>query len=179
VSDDIAAGQVGDDSDFAKELESYRDRLFEKARWICGFDSSHADDLAQETMCRALRRRDQFKRGTRMWAWLVTILMNLYRDYLKHQKVACDVPPELAEAEMAAYDMAYVEVTDDDLYAAIDSLELELRDVIDCCELQGMRHREAAEKLRIPLGTVGTRLQRAKRRLKEILRVKDRKRGKP
>lgn len=155
-------------SDFAAIAELHRAHLLRVAQRLSG-NAEVAKDLVQETLLRALRRFEQFEPGTHAGVWLVTILTNLFYDYLKHQKVERKAEPELVALEPATYELTMTTVADADLYAAIAALEPELREVVELCYLQQIRYREAAAILNVPVGTIGTRLMRARDRLRELL----------
>jgi len=154
--------------DFAAIATQHRTALHRVAMRLSG-DAALAEDLVQETLLRALRRFEQFRPGTHPGTWMAAILTNLYFDYLKHQKVERKAEPELARAEEVEDDPVLGGVADDDLYAAIRSLEPELRRVVELCYLEQMRYREVAAILDVPVGTIGTRLMRARARLRELL----------
>lgn len=154
--------------DFAEVAAEQRPALQRVAVRLTG-NMALAEDLVQETLLRALRRFDQFRPGTHPGTWLAAILTNLYFDYLKHQKVERKAEPELARAEAVEDDPVLGSVADGDLYAAIRSLEPELRRVVELCYLEQMRYREVAAILDVPVGTIGTRLMRARIRLRELL----------
>jgi RNA polymerase sigma-70 factor (ECF subfamily) len=152
--------------DFGDSIESHRAHLLRVALRLSG-NQDVASDLVQETLLRALRRRDQFRIGTDIGTWLVTILTNLYFDYLKHLKVERRAEPALAASDAAEDTSLLSTIPDAKLYAAIQALEPELREVVELCYLQQLRYRDAAQRLNLPIGTVGTRLKRAR----EILHV--------
>jgi len=153
--------------EFAEVAVQQRPALYRIALRLAG-NAALAEDLVQETMLRALRRFDQFRPGTHPGTWMAAILTNLYFDYLKHQKVERKAEPELARGEVE-YDLVLGGIVDDDLYAAIRSLDPELRRVVELCYLEQMRYREVAAILDVPVGTIGTRLMRARARLRELL----------
>jgi RNA polymerase sigma-70 factor (ECF subfamily) len=130
-----------------------------------------ADDLVQDTVTRALVRRALFQPGTNLETWLVTILTNLFLDEIKHRKVERKAEPKLAVLEVVELqrDLTIARISDLDLHEAIQTLERDLRDVIECCYVREMRYREAADTLGIAMGTVATRLVRARAKLKEML----------
>jgi RNA polymerase sigma-70 factor, ECF subfamily len=154
--------------DFAEIAAEVRPSLQRVALRLSG-NASLAEDLVQETLLRALRRFDRFRPGTHPATWMAAILTNLYFDYLKHQKVERKAEPELSRSEAVEVDRVLVDVADDDLHAAIRSLEPELRRVVELCYLEQMRYREVAAILDVPVGTIGTRLMRARIRLRELL----------
>jgi len=155
-------------SDFGELAELHRANLLRVAFRLSG-NAETAKDLVQETLLRAFRRFAQFQRGTHAGNWLVAILTNLFFDQLKHQKVERKAEPKLAAAEAVECDPAISTISDADLYAAVQALEPELRDVVELCYLQQIRYRDAAAILNVPVGTIGTRLMRARDRLRDLL----------
>jgi RNA polymerase sigma-70 factor (ECF subfamily) len=155
---------------FGERVGAYCERLHHKAQWLTG-NRDHADDLVQETVARALERRAQFRPDTNLEAWLVTILMNLFIDQIKHRKVERKAEPKLAMHEAAELDLdlTIAQISDLDIHEAIQTLEPELRDVVERCYVRELRYRVAAEELGIAIGTVATRLVRARKRLYEML----------
>lgn len=162
------ASDPRDGGDFGKLVESHRDRLHRRALRLSG-NSDTAHDLVQQTLLRALERRAQFQSGSHLETWLVTILGNLFLDQLRHRKVERRAEPALSVSEAVEDDLSLATVSDDELYAAIDSLAPELSEVVELCYLRELRYREAAAILKVPSGTVATRLMRARGRLRELL----------
>lgn len=166
---------MASEASFRELFELHRDYLYRLGVKLSG-NAETAKDLVQETFCRALQRFDKFQPGTNTRAWLATILTNHYYDLCKHDKVVKKAEGELAAAPEAIEAIGAIEpdsmietVSDDYLHAAIEALEQEHREVIELCYLKQMRYREAAEALGVPLGTIGTRLMRARARLKILL----------
>lgn len=156
-----------DDDDFGKISKLHRELLYRIALRLSGSRAT-ADDLVQETLLRARLRFHQFKQGTRVETWLARILTNLFLDQIKHEKVVLNAEPELAAHAEIDCDPV-TGTTDADLYAAIESLEPDLREVVELCYLKQMRYREVAAMLNVPVSTIGTRLMRARARLRELL----------
>lgn len=154
--------------DFAELAAEHRALLQRVALRLSG-NTQTAEDLVQETLLRALRAFGQFRQGTHAGTWMTAILTNLYYDHLKHQKVERKAEPELSIPEAVECDPTISEIPDSDLYAAVRSLEPELRRVVELCYLEQMRYREVAAILDVPVGTIGTRLMRARTRLRELL----------
>lgn len=154
--------------DFAAIARQHRDQLMRVALRLSG-NAEVAKDLVQEALLRGLQRFDRFRRGTDACTWLATIVTHLYFDYLKHQKVVRKAEPELAGSEIGDDEPELAAISDAALYAAVEALEPELREVVELCDLKGLRYREAAELLGVPQGTIGTRLKRARERLLAIL----------
>jgi RNA polymerase sigma-70 factor, ECF subfamily len=157
-----------DVGDFGEIAETYRAQLHRVALRLSG-NADTAKDLVQDTLLRALRHFAQFQQGTHAGSWLVAILTNLYYDHLKHQNVERKAEPKLAISEAVECDTAISSVTDADLHAAVRSLEPDLREVVELCYLKQMRYREVAAVLNLPVSTIGTRLMRARERLRVLL----------
>jgi RNA polymerase sigma-70 factor (ECF subfamily) len=160
----------GEFGEFGAFAELHRPMLERIALRLSG-NRELAKDLVQDTLLRALDHFDQIQQRHNPVAWLVKIMTNLYFDSWKHQKVVSKAEPEIAASQTheAADDSLLDHITDDQLTAAVQTLEPELRELIDLCYLRGMRHREVAAVLKLPIGTVGTRLMRARHRLRELL----------
>lgn len=161
-------GSVGDFGNFAEIVELHRPQLHRVALRLSG-NAETAKDLVQDTLVRALRRFDQFQQGTHAATWLVTILTNLFFDHLKHQKVVSKAQPDLVLPALIVCDSAISNISDADLHAAIQSLQPELREVVELCYFKQMRYQEAAAVVGVKVGTIGTRLMRARARLRELL----------
>lgn len=131
-----------------------------------------ARDLVQDTFERAMNKLDQFQPGTNSRAWLTTIMTNLYIDRCRkrsrepvlepiddHQAVAVqnDDPPEWAS------------FSGEELRAALNELSEDFRRVYELHAIEGRSYEEIVKLLKIPKATVGTRLIRARRKLKELL----------
>jgi RNA polymerase sigma-70 factor (ECF subfamily) len=130
-----------------------------------------AKDLVQETLARALFHFAEFAQGTNARAWLTTILTRLYLDQRKHEKVVSKAGEALVTLEVVEsnIDLTIPHVTDDALWTAVESLEPDLRQVVELRYMQQLSYKEIADRLRLRVGTVGTRLMRAHERLKALL----------
>ena len=146
------------------------------------YDEDDAKDLVQETYLKAFRFINSFEEGTNAKAWLFRILKNSFiNDYRKKSKEPNKVDyndvetyynSEDANAEItpdlrveALQDMIGDEVTN-----ALNSLAVDFRTVIILCDLEGFTYEEMAKILDIPIGTVRSRLHRARNLLKEKLK---------
>ena len=166
---DMAPEQV-DGGDFGQLAELHRSYLQRIALRLSG-NADTAKDLVQETLLRAFRHFDQFQAGTHAGTWFSTILTHLFLDHLKHQRVERNAEPDLAapEAIEPASSSMIASIADTELYAAVEALEPELREVVELCYLKQLRYREAGAILNVPVSTIGTRLMRARARLRELL----------
>jgi RNA polymerase sigma-70 factor (ECF subfamily) len=156
------------------------DALYRLARHLTGSDSD-AEDLVQETYARALGARNQFVAGTNLRAWLFRILRNAYIDaYRRAQKspvlggLEDDDRPDIAGAsrEVLRGDDELDRlrtVVARDIETALAALSVDARTVI-LLDLEGLTEGELAEVLGCPVGTIKSRLYRARATLRERLR---------
>ena len=135
------------------------------------FDRAVAEDLVQETLLRAWRSFDQFQPGTNARAWLFRILFNVF--YAQGRKnrsgpvlVPLQMPDRLGEPRRAT---TFSLLDSAMLDAALDDLSEEHRTVILLAVVEGFTCRELADILSIPIGTVMSRLGRARQTLRESL----------
>jgi RNA polymerase sigma-70 factor (ECF subfamily) len=133
-------------------------------------DRELAKDLVQETLARALVNFHRFQQGTNARAWMATILTHFYYDQLKHQDVVDKASAQLMTLEVMECDIGMMATgSEDKINRAIEALEPDLRAVVICCYVQGLSYKEAAATLNVPIGTISTRLMRARERLKALL----------
>lgn len=143
-------------------------------------EQSEADDLVQETYLRAFRKWDKFEPGSDCRRWLLTVCRNAFRDRYRRERsteVVADVELEsLAAAQLhnAARDAGVADVYSRmDLGPAISRAIAELdpvfREVVVLCDVEGFSYEEAADTIGVPIGTVRSRLYRARRTLQEAL----------
>lgn len=161
-------------SDIGSEIVAFLPVLRRFAISLCR-SRDLADDLVQSTCERALLGAERFEPGTRLDAWLFRILRNLWFDYLRRQKtagVAGDIAehPDLAGASGDAE----VESRSDlrSVSAAIGRLPPEQREVLLLVCVEDLSYKETAEVLSIPIGTVMSRLARARKGLAEMTGIK-------
>ena len=131
-----------------------------------------ADDLAQTTCERALAKISLFEPGTRMDSWLFRIARNLWIDQLRTRGNRGEVisMDNCSEAELASTEAAQESHIDmRKLDAAMAQLPEEQRTLLVLVCVEGYSYKETAMLLQIPLGTVMSRLARARRRLGELL----------
>ncbi|KIF80301.1 sigma-70 family RNA polymerase sigma factor [Noviherbaspirillum autotrophicum] len=150
-------------SDFADALALQIPRLRRYARALT-HDVAWADDLVQDTLERALQRRWLFRINSNLTAWLLTMLYRLYLNEAKRRTRVATADDDAAEP--AAQDDPALQL---DMRRALDSLSPEQRAVILLIGLEQMSYQEAAEVLDIPLGTVMSRLTRARTVLRKLL----------
>lgn len=144
---------------------------------------SLADDLVHDTVVRALRFRESFRHGSNFRAWTHTILTNTfihgYRRSRKEKEILGQAGRRDVEAQLcseATQESAHrperallFNHLSDDVVAALAALPEDFRAAVVLCDLQGHSYREVAAALNCPLGTVMSRLHRARRLLEEQL----------
>lgn len=130
---------------------------------------SLADDMMQDTIVKAWARIEQFEPGSNMKAWLFTILRNTY--YTRHQKMK----REVADVDGAFSDNLSVKPDHDgrlqmrDFRTAFETLPVEQREALILVGAQGFSYEEAAETAGVALGTIKSRVNRARANLTEIM----------
>jgi RNA polymerase sigma-70 factor, ECF subfamily len=151
------------------------DALYNFARWLA-HDSNDAEDLVQETYLKALRSFASFQSGTNFRAWIFRILRNNFlssRSKLERRMtVAMDSEedgPELAVDTETPETILMNRFNSQLVQRAIDDLPVHYREALLLCEVEEMSYQEIAEILTIPIGTVMSRLARARKAVRESL----------
>ena len=155
------------------------DQLYNFAHWLTR-DRSEAEDLVQETYTKALRGFSSFQLGTNFRAWMYRILRNTFLTSRTGLKATMTVQLELEEEgglelpiERETPEAMLIERSNWQLIQnAIEELPLHYREILLLCDLEEMSYREISETLSIPLGTVMSRLSRARNILAELVRRK-------
>jgi RNA polymerase sigma-70 factor (ECF subfamily) len=134
--------------------------------------SEQADDLVQDACLRALSRIDLWQPGTRLDSWMYRIAQNIWLDRLRANKVRGETLDLDATEGIAGSDGRVVtesELTLQAVAAAMGRLPPEQRATVALVCIEGASYKEAAEILGVPVGTVMSRLARARRTLNAIL----------
>jgi RNA polymerase sigma factor (sigma-70 family) len=146
------------------------------------FDEDDAKDLVQETYLKAFRFIDSFQEGTNAKAWLFRILKNSFiNDFRKKSKEPSKVDYQEVETFYNSDEVDEAITTDlrvdtvqamigDEVSNALNDLAVDFRTVIILCDLEGFTYEEMAKILDIPIGTVRSRLHRARNLLKDKLK---------
>jgi RNA polymerase sigma factor (sigma-70 family) len=147
------------------------------------FDEDDAKDLVQETYFKAFRFINSFQQGTNAKAWLFRILKNNFiNEFRKKSKEPPRVDYEEVESFYNSEDLnntvasglkveTVKELMGDEVSKALNSLDVDFRTVIILCDLEGFTYEEMAKILDIPIGTVRSRLHRARTQLKTGLKL--------
>ena len=144
-------------------------------------DQDDAKDLVQDTYLKAYRFIESFQKGTNAKAWLFRILKNSFiNDYRKKSKEPSKVDYQEVETYYNSEDVdrqitpdlrveALKDMIGDEISNALNALDVDFRTVVILCDLEGFKYEEMAKILDIPIGTVRSRLHRARQLLKEKL----------
>jgi RNA polymerase sigma factor (sigma-70 family) len=144
-------------------------------------DRDDAKDLVQDTFMKAFRFIESFQTGTNAKAWLFRILKNSFiNDYRKKSKEPSKVDYREVETYYNSEDVnrqitpdlrveSLKDMIGDEISNALNSLDVDFKTVIILCDLEGFKYEEMAKILDIPIGTVRSRLHRARQLLKEKL----------
>ena len=155
------------------------EQLYNFAHWLAK-NREEAEDLVQETYAKALRGYSSFQPGTNFRAWMYRILRNTFLTSRTGLKAKMTVPLE-GEEDGAAPVVADTQTPEAILIdrsnqallqSALEELPLHSREVLLLCEVEEMSYQEIAEALEIPLGTVMSRLSRARAALRTLVKQK-------
>ncbi len=175
-----ATEPTGPHADFATACLPHQPELFGVAMRICR-DPDTAKDLVQETLLRAMVAWSSFEPGSNLRAWLFRILTNSfingYRKRRRHQRFASERP---GDALIALYgrdqdhtddleDTLYGDELGDEVQSALGKLGADYREVVERADLKGQKYKDIAADLEVPIGTVMSRLFRARRVLETEL----------
>lgn len=165
---------------FDREFLPHMDSMYNFAYRLT-FDEDDAKDLVQDTYLKAFRFIQSFEQGTNAKAWLFRILKNSFiNDFRKKSKQPAKVDYQEVESYYNSDDVDRSITTDlrvdtvqdmlgDEISNALNALDVDFRTVIILCDLEGFKYDEMAKILDIPIGTVRSRLHRARNLLKEKL----------
>ncbi len=172
------SGMQASAAEFATATAPHTTRLFRLGLRLTR-EPSDAADLVQEAMCKAWASWDRFDKGGNVGAYLSRILMNAFISRHRHMRVVHTV---LARADLASHLFSADRLAEaesptgvptaglsDECLAALAGLPDHYRSVVELVDVAGMPYRDAATALDVPLGTVMSRLHRARRILRELL----------
>ena len=171
------ADRAGDFGSFEELAMPHFAKLYNFAHWLTQ-DRAAAEDLVQETYMKALRGFSSFQQGTNFRAWMYKILRNTFLTTKAGLKVSVsldndgdDKPAEPAVTETPeSVLLARVEL--ETIQNALEKLPVKFREIILLCDLEEMSYQEIGETLGIPIGTVMSRLSRARKGMRELLAAK-------
>ncbi len=133
-------------------------------------NTDQADDLVQECLVRAIKRIDSWQPGTNLQAWLIVILRNIFLNECrraKRERVSLEGMRSAETTQIPAQQDVGLMLAE--LEAAFMSLSDDHREILTLVVIQGMTYEQAAEILGVTMGTIKSRLSRARTRLSEIM----------
>jgi RNA polymerase sigma factor (sigma-70 family) len=164
-------------SDFEELAVPLLSSVYNFARWLTR-NEEDAEDLLQESYMRALRSFDTFEPGSNFRAWLFRILKNNFLDSrvsAQHRHaILCNVEEPITELQSDYLDPYAIVIYRAELCAAraaILQLPVVFREVMVLCDLEEVSYREAADTLSIPIGTVMSRLARARKFVRKAVQT--------
>lgn len=137
-------------------------------RSLCG-DPARADDLVQDTVLKAWTNRNQFQTGSNLKAWLFTILRNCYYSELRHRKFEVEDPEGVCAAQLSVAPVHDARLHLRDLNRALQELPHDQREALVLVCATGLSYEEAADVCQVAVGTIKSRIARARDRLVELL----------
>jgi RNA polymerase sigma-70 factor (ECF subfamily) len=156
--------------DFERAALPFLNDLFRTAARLTGA-RAEAQDIVQNVYLQAWRSFERFERGTNCRAWLFKILLNEIRHHRRRLSSSKVVPGNGKCLEETAFEAPVPEaLTDEEILAALDSLAPEFREVILLADVEEFAYREIADILSMPIGTVMSRLSRARKQLRVKLK---------
>lgn len=151
-----------------QEFASRRTKLYRVAYSWC-HSASLADDLVQETMFKAIKNISSLREQSTLDTWLYRILINNWHDYLRvkgRNVELTDIIDEDTNSQVDSYQQSQIV---ERVRNSVSNLPMQLREVVTLADFAGFSYTEMAEMLDIPIGTVMSRLHRARKNLKEQL----------
>jgi RNA polymerase sigma-70 factor, ECF subfamily len=174
------AGEARDRVHFEEEALELSDQVYRVARGLVN-SREEAEDLVQQTYERAFRSWRSFTPGTNLRAWLLRILTNLNIDRARRDQRRPQTQP-MEESDYFLYnrleesagapleeDRVVERLSQDDVVGALSAVPHDFRDVLVLVDIGDFSYQDAAQILDIPIGTVMSRLHRARRVLKREL----------
>jgi RNA polymerase sigma-70 factor (ECF subfamily) len=160
--------EVQADAEFKSELVAAIPHLRAFARSLCN-DPTQADDLAQEALAKAWKARESFEPGTSIKAWTFMILRNQFYSEKRRSWRTAPLDTEMAENTLLANDDPTVQMDLLELRAALAKLPDDQREALILVGAGGMAYEEAAQVCQCAVGTIKSRVSRARRALETLL----------
>jgi RNA polymerase sigma-70 factor (ECF subfamily) len=157
-------------------VDAHRDKLYRAAVYFLGYRDPEAEDVVQETLAQGLDRLTTFEHRSSLYTWLNQICVHLcYRRLRARQRLALGAETDLRESldlpgqGPDALGQLLGEERRAQVQKALAGMEEPCRDLIARRDLQGASYQAVARGLRIPIGTVMSRLSRCRKKLKDVI----------
>jgi RNA polymerase sigma-70 factor (ECF subfamily) len=134
-------------------------------------NADRADDLVQETLVKAWDKQESFQPGTNLKAWLFTILRNEFYSQMRKRGREVQDSDGLMTARLAVHPSQHGKLDLNDFRAALEQLPEDQREAIILVGASGFSYEEAAEICNCAVGTIKSRVSRARTRLQDILQI--------
>lgn len=165
--------QAGDDKAFRELVIRFQDRLMNFVGRIVT-DKETSEEIVQETFLRIFNQKQSYTPQYAVSTWIYTIALNLSRSELRKRKLrkflSLDFLKEEADIELADTSMQKMEGLAPVLQKAIEKLPQEYKTAFILCDIQRLPYQQIAEVMRVPVGTVKSRINRARSILREKLK---------
>lgn len=158
--------------EFKQELTALIPHLRAFSRSLCG-NATLADDVAQDALLKAWNARERFIPGSNMKAWVFTILRNQFYSIKRRSWRATSLEPEVAEQTIVASSDAEQSVHLNELRRGLSMLKDTQREAIILVGASGLSYEEAAEIIGCAVGTIKSRVSRARKALETIMESGD------
>jgi RNA polymerase sigma-70 factor, ECF subfamily len=139
------------------------------ARTLCGGDAALADDMAQEALAKAWQARASYTLGTNFKAWTFRILRNVFFSEHRKTRRQTSLDPEVAEATLVAADSPDAVLALDELRRGLARLSPEHREALILVGASGLSYEEVADVCEVAVGTIKSRVSRARVLLHNLL----------
>jgi RNA polymerase sigma-70 factor (ECF subfamily) len=156
------------ETDFRTELVSHLPHLRAVARALTGH-RDRADDLVNDTVLKALSAEAQFQPGTYLKAWLMTILRNHYINGLRRTRIEVETIGDIPESALPTAPNQEHVVEVNEVANALQRMSVEHREILVLVSAAGLSYEEASEVCGCAVGTIKSRLNRARNELKKVL----------
>ncbi len=154
--------------EFRQELLGLIPQMRAFARSLCSGDRDLGDDLAQDALERALKASGSFTPGTNMKAWTFMIIRNQFYSHKRRSWRSCELDPEAAERTLVAVTNPSAGLELDELRRALAMLPDDQREALTLIGAGGLSYEEASEITGVAIGTIKSRVSRARDRLAMI-----------
>ncbi|MGE5326580.1 MAG: sigma-70 family RNA polymerase sigma factor, partial [Deltaproteobacteria bacterium] len=154
--------------DFEAQAMPHLASLFRSA-FLLTRDRSVAEDLVQEAYLEAWKSFHRFEAGTNCKAWLFKIMFNRLHHHRRRLNRLSELQEPLVDDDFRAEPPVPQEIQDEEILGALEKIPVEFREAVLMADVEDFSYREIAETLRVPLGTVMSRLSRGRRLLREEL----------
>jgi len=157
-----------DEDQFRDDLTALIPHLRAFSRSLCG-NATLADDVAQDALLKAWKARHRFKPGSNLKAWTFTILRNQFYSIKRRSWRATSLEPEVAEQTIVANTDAEQSIHLNELRRGLDMLKDDQREALILVGASGLSYEEAAEICDCAVGTIKSRVSRARKTLETIM----------